>query len=148
MTNTENYTPSSCLTANIIEQVMSEFNWPLEYEIEEDDEQFNTFIIKFSTCEIELYDVPEDGIHLTFLTYDSGKELDADYSDIVYLKCINNYKPSEHLNIEFNEYKDKVDDIKKMVRNKMKNLQYYHLDFIKGEDYTWVKKYLQNKHKL
>ncbi len=142
--NKENYIPESYMTVEMVKEVMNEFTWPLPYDVIEGyDEDYA--IIKFPTCEIELYDVPEDGISMTFLTYDNGKELNAAYVDIVYLECIENYNPEEHLDIEYNEYEDRERDTQKMIRNKMKNLQYYHLGFITGTDYSWVEKYLKRK---
>ncbi|CAL2102318.1 conserved protein of unknown function [Tenacibaculum sp. 190130A14a] len=148
MNSEEKYIPKSYLTVEMIKEVMEEFDWPSQYEVFEDDEMVNTFIVKFLACEIELYDVPEDGINLTFLTYDFGKKLDAEYSEVVYLECIDNYNPEKDIDVEYNSYTDRVDDTRRMVRNKMKNLQYYHLGFIKGDNHDWVNKFLDRKNSL
>ncbi|WP_299105586.1 hypothetical protein [uncultured Tenacibaculum sp.] len=148
MNSEEKYVPKSYLTVEMIKEVMEEFDWPSQYEVFEDDEMVNTFIVKFLACEIELYDVPEDGINLTFLTYGFGKKLDAEYLEVVYLECIDNYNPEKDIDAEYNSYTDRVDDTRRMVRNKMKNLQYYHLGFIKGDNHDWVNKFLDKKNIL
>ena len=147
MNNVEVFFPERYLSLNMIQEVMAEFNWPEKYTVIEKSNLFRLFVIKFPTCEIELHDIPETGIKLTFLTYDSGKELDADYADVVALDCIDNYSPSRDLDLEL-AYTDLEDKTRKILRNKFKNLQFYHMGFITGKDYSWVHKYLERKHKL
>lgn len=147
MDTNEMYFAESYLSVKMIQEVMAEFNWPVKYTVIQEDDFFDIYVIKFPTCEIELHDVPEDGINLTFLTYDSGKEVDADYADVVALECIDNYNPSRDLNLEL-MYTDLEDRTRKILRNKLKNLQFYHMKFITGEDYGWVCRYLERKHQL
>ena len=126
---------------------MAEFNWPVKYKIVELSKDLGLFKIQFPTSEIEFLDVPETGAKLTFLTYDSGKKLNADYADVVALDCIENYDPVRDLDLEL-AYTDLEDKTRKSLRNDMKNLQFYHMGFITGEDYTWVHRYLERKHTL
>ncbi|MFK7749097.1 MAG: hypothetical protein AB8B65_11950 [Kordia sp.] len=139
------YIPKSYLTLQIVRDVMAEFEWPVSYELIDETEDWRSVIIKFETCEIELQDVPDDGINLTFISYKNGKELNANYADII--TYLANYNPREHLNLEYNTYTDPVLDITTSVRNDMKNLQYYHIDFITGTNYSWAEKYLKEKKK-
>jgi len=141
----ELYIPKSYLTVQIVHDIMAEFEWPVSYELIDETEDWQAVIIKFETCEIELEDIPDNGINFTFLSYDNGKELNAEYSEII--KYLNNYDPEEHLDLEYNSYTDPLLDITTSVRNDMKNLQYYHMDFITGTDYTWAEKYLKDKEK-
>lgn len=147
MNKDEMFFPERYLSVKVIEEVMAEFNWPVKYTVIEENELFALFLIKFPTCEIELQDIPETGANLTFLTYDSGKKLNADYADVVALDCIDNYSPSRDLDLEL-AYTDLEDRTRNILRNKFKNLQFYHMGFITGEDYTWVHRYLERKHTL
>ncbi|KAB8152087.1 hypothetical protein EZY14_015250 [Kordia sp. TARA_039_SRF] len=137
----ELYIPKSYLTVQIVRDVMAEFEWPVSYELIDLIEDFQAVIIKFKSCEIELEEIPDNGINLVFRSYDNGKKLDAKYGNII--KYLDNYNPAEHLDLEYNTYTDPRLDIITSVRNDMKNLQYYHMDFITGRDYSWAKKYLK-----
>lgn len=139
------YIPKSYLTVQIVRDVMAEFEWPVSYELIDLIEDFQAVLIKFESCEIELEEIPDDGLNLTFVSYDNGKELDANYWEIE--KYLNNYDPEKQLDLEYNTYTDPELDIITSVRNDMKNLQYYHMDFITGKDYTWAEKYLKDKNK-
>lgn len=143
MKEEELYIPKSYLTVQMVHDVMAEFEWPVSYELIDLIEDFQAVIIKFENCEIELEDIPDSGLKLTFISYNNGKELDAEYSEIV--EFIDNYNPKEHLDLEYDTYTDPVLDTITSVRNDMKNLQYYHMNFIKGTDYTWAEKYLKDK---
>ncbi|MGH1385152.1 hypothetical protein [Kordia sp.] len=144
MNNEENYIPKSYITVSMVKEIMGEFTWPAPYEVYEgyDKDYVN---IKFPICEIELYDVPENGVHLTFLTYNNGKELDATYKDIIYYNCIENYNPTEDIDFDMTVSSDRKVLTKRKVRNNLKSLHYYHMGFIDGTDYSWVKKYLERK---
>ena len=143
MKEEELYIPKSYLTVQIVRNVMAEFEWSVSYELIDLIEDFQAVLIKFESCEIELEEIPDDGLNLTVVSYDNGKELGADYSEII--KFLDNYNPTEHLDLEYNTYTDPELDIITSVRNDMKNLQYYHMDFITGKDYTWAEKYLKDK---
>ena len=145
MKEEELYIPKSYLTVQIVRDVMAEFEWPVSYELIDETEDWQAVIIKFENCEIELEDIPDNGINLVFKSYDNGKELDVKYGNII--KYLDNYSPREHLDLEYNTYRDPVLDTITSVRNDMKNLQYYHMDFITGTDYTWAEKYLKDKEK-
>ena len=139
------YIPKSYLTVQIVRDVMAEFEWPVSYELIDEIEDWQTVIIKFDSCEIKLEDIPDNGINLVFLSFDNGKKLNVKYGNII--KYLANYNPKEHLNLEYNTYTDPVLDITTSVRNDMKNLQYYHMDFITGTNYSWAEKYLKDKKK-
>ncbi|WP_046743439.1 hypothetical protein [Kordia zhangzhouensis] len=139
------YIPKSYLTVQIVRDVMAEFEWPVSYELIDLIEDFQAVLIKFESCEIELEEIPDNGINLIFRSYNNGKELDAKYGNII--KYLDDYNPTEHLDLEYNTYTDPELDIITSVRNDMKNLQYYHMDFITGKDYSWAEKYLKDKNK-
>ncbi|MGH1385155.1 hypothetical protein [Kordia sp.] len=139
------YIPKSYLTVQIVRDVMAEFEWPVSYELIDETEDWRSVIIKFENCEIELTEVPGEGIHLEFLSFNNGKKLNAKYGEII--QYIENYNPREHLDLERKRYNDRILHTISAVRNKMKNLQYYHMDFITGTNYSWAEKYLKDKKK-
>lgn len=63
---------------------MAEFTWPVPYSVEEGHDE-DYVDIKFPHCKIEFYNVHEIGVLINFLTYDGGKELNADERDILVL---------------------------------------------------------------
>ena len=93
-------------------------------------------ILNFTSCTIDLYDVPEAGISVNFATYNNGAIIDADYRDIVAYEAIDNYNPIEHIDFDIEDYSNPKDITKRKLRNLFKNLKYYHLGFIEGTDYS------------
>lgn len=143
MDNTEEYfIAESYMTAKMVKEVMEEFTWPISYNVEEGHNEYYVNL-KFPLCEIEFYNVPEDGIGINFLTYDGGKKLNANEMDII--GFIENHNPKRDYVIEYGTGANNTDNTKKRVRNNIKWLQQYHLGFITGTDYSWVTKYLSSK---
>jgi hypothetical protein len=140
----EIFIPKSYLTVEIVRDVMAEFEWPVSYKLIDETDFFHMVIIKFETCEITLKDIPEYGIDLIFNSF-RGKELNAKYWEIE--KYIPNYNPDKHLDLEVDTIVDRRLDTITSVRNDMKNLQYYHINFIAGTDYSMAEKYLRDKKK-
>ena len=62
------YIPKSYLTVQIVRDVMAEFEWPVSYELIDLIEDFQAVLIKFESCEIELEEIPDDGLNLTFVS--------------------------------------------------------------------------------
>lgn len=140
------FIPKTYLTAQIVRDVMAEFEWPVSYELIEDLSLIHTVLIKFKTCEIILRDIPQDGIDLIFSSF-NRKKLGAKYWEIE--KYIPNYNPVRDLDLDLEKYtiKDPILNTITSVRNDMKNLQYYHINFIAGTDYSMAEKYLRDKKK-
>lgn len=132
------YMPEGHMTASIVREIMKEFEWSNTYQIIDETDLVETIVIKFSKSEIEFKEVPDDGIHINFLTY-NNKELDAEMSDII--GYIENYNPSEDLDLEFNNYSSPIEDVKSSLRNNFKILQHYFMPFILGEEVSWVEEY-------
>ncbi|WP_185208036.1 hypothetical protein [Chryseobacterium sp. C3] len=141
MITDEYFIAESYMTVKMVKEVMAEFTWPVTYSVEKYNEYHIS--LKFPLCEIDLYNVPEDGVSVSFLTYDGGKTLNADEIDII--GFIDNHDPKRDYAIEYGTGANNEDNTKKSVRNNIKWLQQYHLGFIMGTDYSWITKYLASK---
>lgn len=141
--NTEDFfIAESYMTVKMVKEVMAEFTWPVPYSVEEGYNEYH-IILKFPLCEIDLHNIPEEGVSINFLSYDGGKKLNVESRYMI--TFIENHNPKRDYIIEYGTGANNEDNTRKSIRNDIKWLQQYHIGFITGTDNGWVTKYLASK---
>ena len=145
----ELYQSNNFLTTELFTEVVSKYEWPTEYEVE--DELPDGILMRFSESHLFFSENSDGEVELHFLASEIGIETDLDLYDALFV-MIPNYqrleKPLGHLNLIEDV---SIDPSEQKIRNEMNDLciiiQEYLLPYIKG-DYDWINSCLEYRKNL
>jgi hypothetical protein len=138
------YYPPNYLNREILEKILSEYEWPASYTIGDDDCPFDGIEVVFPKCSLFFREGSSGDIDILFSHLQTNTDYGLSISHAVYYV----FRPELIKNSEFKEpeYYDtsypftSIEKVENGVRNMCILLQTFLLSCIKG-DFSWVEKY-------